>query len=471
MHLTVLRIEPDGPDGLKRRLKVEQAAAREFKLTYGLPFELRSDQLPAWGEDGVVHKYGTALYQALTQHPGVREALECALNSPPEEIRPICFYLDSPDAELFCWETICNPEGKFLALGSDQWPIGRIANSPVSPSRLPHEFAPPLKIMAIISALGPTDREKSWDQAEWTRLYESIRSRRSATFPIKLQVVVGQESLVEAVTKARAQDPELLEEVRTVPESAFELRNWISNFDPHLLHFFCHGSNDSAGPRLELARITDWDQKEHSRDRRSSFTLNLDEMLTIPGINDVWLVTLNCCEGSKALRDQWSLTAALVAQGVPAAVGMLESIEPKDSHHFCGYFYDAVLTKLERAFQRMRDGQGVEVIEWTGTLCDSRNALNAPGRVAKNNQPAWTLPVIYVRRDQFQVRTAPRLAPSAAERLQAVVQGELQDLLQTFARDPKAARLLELLGVTLGQTRGGDPVSGAALTPAANGGA
>ena len=256
---TVLRIEPDGPDALQRRLKVEEVAATAFDKIFGLPFRLKIEDLPTWDGNGVALKYGTALYRALTDHPGVKEAITLALNPPAGEVRPIYFYLDTADSELFCWETLCDDKGKFLALNSPQWPIGRIANSPVSPASLPHDFAPPLKLMAVISALGPTDLEQSWDQQEWQRLYQTIKARHGADFPIKLRVIVGQEPLLEIVRMAQASDPDL--EVLTVPESAFKLRKQIETFAPHFLHFFCHGTNDGAGPRLDLAQVTDWDQR------------------------------------------------------------------------------------------------------------------------------------------------------------------------------------------------------------------
>src|SRR5262249_21361362 len=158
---------------------------------------------------------------------------------------------------------------------------------------------------------------KEWDQDEWDKLYGAVTTWRRPDFPIKLRVVVGQEELnetVEAIQKGDAKkgikgDGDL--ELFVVPKSAFELRKAIEDFGPHLIHFFCHGKNDNGVPRLELARITDWDEEDPAR-WKSSVQLNIDDFLQIKGIGGCWLVTLNCCEGSKATKDQPSLSFALV---------------------------------------------------------------------------------------------------------------------------------------------------------------
>jgi hypothetical protein len=442
---TVLRIEPDGPDGLLRRLKVEEVAANRFDKIYGQPFDLKWDQLPAWGAAGVEVQYGKALYQALAKHPGVAEALNLTfqVQVPAGEVRPIYFYLDAPDAELVCWEALCNDVGESVALKA-HWPIGRIANSPVAAlANSRHDCTTPFKIMAVISALGdkPGDvSQKTWDQGEWDKLYAAVQAARRPDFRIQVQAVVGQEELFGKIAGLGDADVK----VCAVPPSAFKLRDLIGEFEPHLLHFFCHGKNDTAGPRLELARISDWDQDPAKW--KSSVELRLDDFYQITCLNRIWLVALNCCEGSKASPTEPSLTHALVARGVPVAVGMLESVEPKDANEFSEYFYRAALTRLREIYEEVRqDGQD-RPIEWTMTLSDSRAALKGPGRKGKNDQPAWTLPVIYVRPSEFRVHPVAGPAPSRGDNAEAQALAGLHGLMGLLAADsPQAARLRELL--------------------------
>ena len=127
-------------------------------------------------------------------------------------------------------------------------------------------------------------------------------------------------------------------------------------------------------------------------------------------------------------------------------MGMLEEIDPNDSHEFCESFYNAALACLVQAYHRVRQNNNTEPIEWTAALWDSRCALNAPNRIGRNKQPAWTLPVIYVRRNPFQFRAAAGPSPGAGETLEAFVRNGLRDLLHpSYADSPEVAKLLARL--------------------------
>src|SRR5262249_19541876 len=166
----------------------------------------------------------------------------------------------------------------------------------------------------------------------------------------------------------------------------------------------------------------------------------------IKGIGGCWLVTLNCCEGSKATKDQPSLSFALVTRGVAAATAMLEEVAPQDAHDFCGYYYDSVLQTLRDAYDNGSKTNQIERIELPISLYEARNALNAPGRLARNGQPAWTLPVVYVRKDPFMIRVLTGPAPSAESTARAAILKGAQEALSAHALDSaQAADLVELL--------------------------
>src|SRR5262249_45840352 len=187
-------------------------------------FDLRrvSTALPPWTSPNADSAYGKQLFQALGGHPGVKEAFNLILQVPQGQVRPIYFFLETPDAELVCWETLCDATGQFLTRARDPaGPIGRTAHAVVSTTPPPaHKFSPPLRLMAVISALGPTDREKAWDREEWDHLYKVVQNERQEGLPIRLRVVVGQEELFEHIQGLGDADVELL----AVPASTSELQ-------------------------------------------------------------------------------------------------------------------------------------------------------------------------------------------------------------------------------------------------------
>ena len=91
---------------------------------YSTPFKEMSDGCPY---DDVVQAAGKQLYEMLSQHPAVSQALRSAL-ADENHTNAVCFFLDPPDADALPWEALHEPTKGFLAL-HNVWPISRVKYS------------------------------------------------------------------------------------------------------------------------------------------------------------------------------------------------------------------------------------------------------------------------------------------------------------------------------------------------------
>ncbi len=380
---TVVAIEPGFEETLLVKVKspIEIPDAEKW-----LPLECDPDSMPAWSLAGAVQAHGTILRQKLSTHPGVAAALQYVLSTPLLTRHPVYFQVQESGAERLRWETLWDDKAQFLALDS-RWPIARIADSALSrPSSAPCTFAPPLRVMALLSALGIKA------ERQWARLYEAVEEARRQGLDIELAAFVGEEGLLEAIEDGIEGGSVSGVRVKALPRYGVQVAAAVETFKPHLLHFFCHGSAAFGAAQLEMATVTDWDLGT------SSVRLGVNDLL--PALRDVWLVTLNCCEGGKSVGDVHSLAHTLVAGGVPAAVGMLEPIDAGDAHEFCGAFYAALFRSLQR-LQDLAAGEELE-IEWVDALFPPR-AILSQAHPLPVDRPEWTLPVLYVRPGEFRV--------------------------------------------------------------------
>lgn len=352
-------------------------------------FDCDPDAMPPWTQDGAVREHGLILREKLASHPAIASAIQHVLSTPLTSRHPVYFKVQASEAERLRWETLWDDNQEFLALDA-RWPIARIAESRQPDAQSPvHLFAPPLRIMALLSALGRSAKP------QWKELYAAVKKAREQGLDIELSVFFGEEDLLEAVRKD-------IEEGTVTGVRAGAIDNptgievALDSFKPNILHFYCHGSANLGKPQLELAKITD-----HDLDK-SSVILGINQLAGFPPLRDVWLVTLNCCEGGKSAANLHSMAHQLVANVVPAAVGMLEPIDAGDAHRFCGAFYDAVFRAVRQIVENPLPGKGGK-IEWAETLQQPRSLLSQsdPGPLSRME---WTLPVLYVRPDRFEVK-------------------------------------------------------------------
>jgi hypothetical protein len=382
--------------------------------------QLPHEGFPALGPPDGVREYGQKLFRALTGHDAIRQALGDAVNRP--ERTPIFFYCTAPDAERLAWETLCDDAGEFLALSRNR-PIGRWADSLVDTGSEQVAWQPPLKVLAVLSAL-PFPAEP-----EWQTLYEAVQSARTDDFPIDLKVLVGEEELLETIRDL--DDPWVSAD--PVPQHPVDLVMAIEEFGPQILHFFCHGTAAYGRPSLELASLRDWarkDQPDAEPGSHGSVRLNVTDLTTSQLMQGAWLVTLNCCEGARASEEVHSLAHSLVSGGVGAAVGMLEPFDANDAHEFCGRFYPGVFGQVRDLFEEAEVGSVFE-IDWASCLYPPRRALSDGDDGDPGGVKRWALPVLYTPPDRFSVRLSQADDPESALRARVdrdVVEGLLSIL-------------------------------------------
>lgn len=336
---------------------------------------------------------GKRLFEELAIHPAVKTAMTVALTIPQESMAPLYIYLQATNDKIeeLPWESLYEASsGAFLALDS-RWPVARIVNGSAL-MNIERTFLPPLKVVAVLSAAAVDATP------EWRDFYDAIKEADD----LELSVFVCQPEL-KAEIEQLGDHRVSVQYIATKPD----LFAALTTLDPHMLHFFCHGSTD-GGPHLQLATRADWT----GENPRGSIALGKDELAPFgkPQRN-IWLVTLNCCQGAAA-QDTYSLARSLVEQGFPAVVGMREVIATEDAHLFCKAFYASALSIVRAVGQPGKAGEP-SIVEWANALyqpriqlCDRYNSA-VPLMQAAASLKEWTLPVMYVRPELFELRISP----------------------------------------------------------------
>src|SRR5215204_1433321 len=106
---------------------------------------------PPWTELDAVRKRGQQMLQLLCNtHTDIKKILDSELGSQGNgEGCPIYFWLKNvSEAEQLSWESLCDTQGKFLAL-QQRWPIARMVGArlrpPVNLSETPIDQQHPLR--------------------------------------------------------------------------------------------------------------------------------------------------------------------------------------------------------------------------------------------------------------------------------------------------------------------------------------
>lgn len=404
MARTVLSIESDGRDGFQVRLT--RAPLKFPGARIPGPLDCDPDSLPDWTSPNGVAAYGQSLTERLNGHGAVYQALQAIALAPPDQRTALYVSAHEPEADALRWEALRSGQGDFFALRSTS-PVGRIVCVDAGEDRPPDPFEPPLRVMALLSALG-VSAEK-----EWESLIKAVRDARQAGLPIEVEVRVGEPDLLDAINTAALPGVR----ARLLPSLSNELEQDIDAFRPHLLHAFCHGSVGYGAGWLELATSVDWELAADAMPpERGSLIVNVDQLTRLAAVRAAWLVTLNCCEGGRSTTELHAMAARLVEAGTAAAVGMQEPVHAGDAHTFCRAFYPALFDLL--ADQLTPGAAGTTEIEWADALYAPRRALlNRNGHDPASDR-TWTLPVLYVRPERFYVlrRPAPpKPSPEEAE--------------------------------------------------------
>jgi hypothetical protein len=292
---------------------------------------------------------GKDLYDAL--FPGkVRQTLEKCLASlytqPTEKNVGLRLRLSFGEAGSYLpeivglpWELLCSPEKKFPS-SAPETPLVRHLD--LSRPAGPMKIKPPLRILAVIASprgLPMIDREE----------HEKV------------------------LRKACAQEGRL-ELSFLKPPTLMDLRETMGRFRGegkpiHAVHFLGHGGFDESGEgRLNF------ENSDGSRDRVLGRVL----AQSLAGFRELRLVVLSTCVGARMMRRHgqhpFSGTAsALVAEGLPAVVGMQFSVSQAAASAFTHSFYHQLSDgrSLEEAVTEGRQrilGMDASTFEWASPV-------------------------------------------------------------------------------------------------------
>lgn len=364
----------------------------------------------------VVRDAGLFLYNQLSIHPAIKQAIESALRQ--RSLQPIYIYLQSDMAEEVPWEILCNPNNnEFLSLDRC-WPIGRIIDS--SALAIERAVELPFRMTVVLAAADLTARY------EWEAFYNAACT---ANFEIDLQVFVYEDALKHDISLLTPPTKVKVKELHFVPNKQdiqVDLFDPISLFAPNILHFFCHGST-TPNSHLELA------SRAYCTSKSINDLIHIEADQLWQGTQleqHTWLVTLNCCDSTARVAKAHPLARDLVAKGFPAVIGMREVVASIDAHAFCEAFYRALFDEIKYFLMLGKDGI---IIEWPKLLHKPRTHLrnqHMNGRTrskADGETKEWTLPVIYVRSGDFRLR-GPSTNKNMSESYKLERQVELNQL-------------------------------------------
>jgi hypothetical protein len=350
---------------------------------------------PLTGMPRAVRQAGETLYTRLAEHQEFSTALVQALQIANNGRCPLFIHLDPEgEADRIPWETLCAPDGTFVSL-EPRWSVARVVDSR-TPTAGTVTFRPPLRIAALLSSLDVPAAD------EWAALRDAASA---SPVPVEILAMIGEPDLETQI--AEAEQPGVTVMGIPGPEDDDELRSQLATFKPHILHFFCHGST-AGGAHLELATQSDW----RTGATVSSLFLEPNQVAALGDrLERPWLAMLNCCEGAAAEGEIHSLASDLVyAGGFPAVVGMREPIKSDDAHQFSDRFYPALFDALQDTIQGASG-----VLDWSQLLVEPRRALvQRRGGVftaVAAERREWTLPVLYMRSDQFHITAAAPADP------------------------------------------------------------
>ncbi len=378
----------------------------------------------------VVRTAGRLLYDSLVSHPQLRQYLCTALQTVLPDRYPVFVKIATRDVEGLPWETLCSPDDDFLGL-DERWAVGRIVSSIRNPLLQPLLFEPPLRLAAVLSCLRVDAGE------EWRSLRAAAAGAGARGLGVEVLVVVSEAALYDQIHAEvqKGGPPGVQVQVELVPPVLADLQRLVSDFHPHILHFFCHGSA-AGGGQLQLAIKSDWDIATSG----SSLIVEAREIraFTAPADDPPWLVLLNCCESAASPGQQplQSLASKLVSDGgIPAVVGMREPVLSDDATVFTKALYERLFNELTTSSDaRTQSLDWAQlVVQARMSLAKRRNGIALSDAAAKTKE--WTLPVVYVCPAEFKL-TVPSAGASARPRPSKRARHEIEALRRLLTQLP-----------------------------------
>lgn len=345
-----------------------------------------------------VQRVGETIRQDLLNAPDIGEWLQRTFRDPTAT--SIHFVLGAPGSDDYPWEVLYDPQQGFV--DAVRWPIGRIKNTTKRPVNL--DFAPPTQVLAVLTAPG-TEQAQVSARPEWDALYEALEQ---SGVPYRLHAFVCEQDLLQTINGLG--NSRISAEV---VDSAQQILGAITQLKPRLVHFFCHGVG-GAEPQLLIGRVTDWVARRFGRTKLTPKQIANSDL---DGFT--WLVTLNCCDSASATKDTSNFAAALVVEGVPAAIGMRQPVRNTDAHAFAGALYSELGLLLASLLAKTQPSP----LEFTSAVAIARRAVfqaiqRRDPECTEGECLEWTLPVLYSRIEPIDVKNA--LPPGIIALLNAV---------------------------------------------------
>ena len=387
-------------------LKLDDAPQDIVGLGENEPVDV--SQLPS----GTLIERGEALLALLYKHQAVRRGLAAALAVPPGSAPyPLYFHMRAAAADSLPWEQIYALPHGFFAL-DQRWPVGRIA---ARVRRVTDRiFAPPLKIVAVLSAAGRAGAP------QLQALLQAVADADATATGVSLHVISGEQAVLDAAT-----GPGVTAEL--IAPTAPELARQLTRASRHVLHTLCHGGLVAGVRTLAFGHLADFE---------AGFTDSGSVRLSVPELLDAllpcnpWLLVLSACESAQASgsQDGPALAHDPASGGIPAVIGMRRLVDLTDTNRFCRALYPEVLSIIQAALAPEQP-HGVRTIDWAA-------ALTGPRKVMSGDDPsladAWTDPVLYAQ--NYELRIFPpsdQLSPADYAGLRAKLdkfQGYLANL-------------------------------------------
>jgi len=264
----------------------------------------KSKRRMAREERGAVETYGGRLFDALFPEPAhsiYRRELATAVQN-DTRLR-IVLDLDEQTADR-PWEYLFDSErASFLAMSNDTSVVRMISDG--SPTR---PIEPVEQLRVLVMSASPSDLDALDVDAEVNRIEKRLQTLKDR-------------ALVRPVHGQTIED----------------LRLALNDFAPHVFHFVGHGTWDAELDDGALAFANSAGLHEPATGR------DLGLLLVRSGLR---LVLLNSCDGARTSRhDRFAgVASSLVAQGVPAAIGMQYAIEDDAAAAFGSEFLGALVS-------------------------------------------------------------------------------------------------------------------------------
>ena len=377
--------------------------------------------------------YGREVRDRLKSQPAIATALTVAFaasNATPGSVR---FAIETPRGEDIPWEAICDDQNQLIGVDRD-FRLARVVET-YAPSTRVYDL--PLRIAAFMSAAGITA------QRELDAMLDAIAQSGLKSDTLTADIYLGETGVIEAARARVAQEPLLGGvQIHTLPPDEAAFAQALEQRPAQIIHFFCHGRLNASIQALEFATIAGWQSQglddgelrapgaeadaSVSSNPQDALFLQVNKLPSMLGVKQAWAIVLNCCEGATATARVHSMARNLVADGVPACLGMAEPIASSEASLISAAVYSALFKALAPVFQRPVNAAPLDV-DFDGAGVAARLALSGFYGPTSRDYSRWLLPRLYINADGLLAQRVSGGADAASKmqiRLQTVADFE-----------------------------------------------